>query len=168
MVEKCYRGKLWISNCFYLDRHESWKDLKENTIECKFPVNVKNFGDEQKKYFEQFKDCKFKDAMPFIEDLKKWMNGEDVPVETQPPQIKVENTNVSITIPSELAEKKNETSTTIEAKTETTPPSASETIAVDSKQLADTFINSDKAKEIAMLAQKIDEDTKKDPCCGGK
>lgn len=95
LAEKCYRAKLWISNCWYLDRFESWKDVKNESFECKFNINVKNFQDEQKKYFEVNKDCKFKDAQPFIEDVKKWLNGEEIPVETN---IIVQNTNSDVNI----------------------------------------------------------------------
>ena len=104
LVEKCYRAKLWISNCWYIDRHESWKDLKVINLDVKFGINNKNFIDEQKKYFEEHKDCKFKEAQPFIEDLRKWFKGEDIPVQTVE-QVKVTNTDVSITVPSELVKK---------------------------------------------------------------
>ena len=73
LVEKCYREKLWISNCWYIDRHESWKDLKNISNSCKFGINNKNFAAEQKKYFEFNKECKFKEANGFIEDMKKWL-----------------------------------------------------------------------------------------------
>lgn len=100
-VEKCYRAKLWISNCWYIDRFESWKDLKVINTESKFTVNVKNFQEEQKKYFEQFKDCKYKEAQQFIDDIKKWLNGEDVPVETNTaPPVTVQNSDVNLSVSS--------------------------------------------------------------------
>lgn len=100
-AEKCYRAKLWISNCWYLDRFESWKDLKTINYECKFNINIKNFQGEQKKYFETFKDCKFKDAQAFIDDIKKWLKGEDIPVETNQ-VMTVQNSDVNISVSNDV------------------------------------------------------------------
>lgn len=96
LAERCYRAKLWISNCWYIDRLNSWKDINNLDSTQINPINPKNFQTEQKKYFETNKDCKFKEAQPFVEDLKKWLNGEDVLVETN---ITIQNSNVNISIP---------------------------------------------------------------------
>lgn len=117
LVEKCYRAQYWISNCWFLDIHNSWEYVEGDSMDMLNPINLKNFQDEQKKYFEEHKDCKFKDAQPFIDDLKKWLKGEEVVVEINTPtatNIPVQNTNISISVPNEIAP----TSQNIEIKTE--------------------------------------------------
>lgn len=119
LVEKCYRAKLWISNCWYIDRLNSWEDLKSNPLEVKFGINGKNFQDEQKKYFETNKDCKFKEAPQFIEDMKKWVKGEDVAVEIDDNnKIVVKKPEINLSIPNDLVKKAG--SEVIEVKPEDT------------------------------------------------
>lgn len=102
-VEKCYRAKLWCSNCWYLDRLESWKDVEGLDLVQMNAINPKNFQDEQKKYFEANKDLKFKEAQQFIDDFKKWVNNEEWQVETtKAQQIAVQPSDVSISIPQNL------------------------------------------------------------------
>ena len=155
LVEKCYRAKLWISNCWYIDRLHSWEDLKELTTECKFPINFKNFQDEQKKYFEGT-DYKYKDPNQIIEDLKKWLNGEDIPVETNPQvNVAVQNSNINISVPSELMKKD---SPVIEVKPESlsAPPSPSP----ETEKIMETFNNNQKAQKLAQMAEKMEQELK--------
>lgn len=120
LVEKCYRAKLWCSNCWYLDRLNSYKDLENDTLSTVFLINNKNFSDEQKKYFETNKDCKFKDAQQFIDDFKKWLKGEDWTVDTNnSSQVKLANSNINISIPNELVKKQGDT--IVEVKSDKQP-----------------------------------------------
>lgn len=171
LVEQCYRKKLWISNCWYFDRFESWKELKDETLPASFTINAKNFQDEQKKYFETFKDCKFKDPNQFMEDLKKWSAGEDIPVETNSViTVPVQNTdNISISVPEEIVKKDvvlnvNNLSTTIPSAAEqkTQPNMSTEPIVIKDNEVLKSFTESEKIQEMAKLAQIIDENTKKD------
>lgn len=95
LVEKCYRAKLWISNCWYVDRLNSWKEVNDLDSTQIHPVNPKNFQQEQKRYFEG-KDYKYKEAQQFINDFKKWLKGEQIQIETQPQSPQVPNVNISI------------------------------------------------------------------------
>lgn len=49
LIQKCYEQKLWISNCCFLDRYESWKDLKQNIV-GKFLLNSEKFNKEKTEY----------------------------------------------------------------------------------------------------------------------
>lgn len=172
LVEKCYRAKLWISNCWYFDRFESWKDIKENTLDVLFPINQKNFQDEQKRYFEINKDCKYKDPNQIIEDIKKWINGEEIPVETsQTVQVAVKNAeNISLTVPQEMVKKDivlnvNSLSTTAPSSTEQESQnklSAENVIINTDEEALKSFTNNEKVQEIAKLARMIDQNTKKE------
>lgn len=102
LVEKCYRAKLWISNCWYIDRLHSWEDVEGLDLTQSHPINPKTFQAEQKKYFETNKDLKFKEAQPFIDDLKKWLNGEEVTVEINQPPLNVNLSDINIAIPQNL------------------------------------------------------------------
>lgn len=69
LVQKCYENKLWLSNCWFLDRLDSWKDLKE--INCKgWTFDGNKFQEEKKKYQE--KKYQYHPVQVFIENLKKW------------------------------------------------------------------------------------------------
>ena len=102
LVEKCYRAKLWISNCWYIDRLHSWEDVEGLDLTQSHPINPKTFQAEQKKYFETNRDLKFKEAQPFIDDFKKWLNGEEVTVETNQPPPNVNFSDINIAIPQNL------------------------------------------------------------------
>lgn len=49
LIQKCYDNKLWISNCVFIDRHESWKDLKEITVSG-YQLNSEKFKEEAAVY----------------------------------------------------------------------------------------------------------------------
>lgn len=49
MIEKCFQNKLWISNCCFIDRVDSWKDLKEQTIKGHY-TNTEKFNKEKAEY----------------------------------------------------------------------------------------------------------------------
>lgn len=155
LVEKCYRAKLWISNCWYIDRHESWKDLKTVSLNVKFGINNKNFVGEQKKYFEEHKDCKFKEAQDFLNDFRKWLNGEEVSFEiNNQPTLKVANSNINISIPNNLI--RNQNKDIVDLK----PENKTQTIDIDLPQAnvpnIDISTNS-KIQQIAHLAQMENE-----------
>lgn len=71
MVEKCYQNNLWISNCYFIDRHESWKDLKQLTIDGKL-VNVKKYNEEKEKYNKL--NIQYSSPQVFIEAFKRKYN----------------------------------------------------------------------------------------------
>lgn len=71
MVEKCYQNNLWISNCYFIDRHESWKDLKQLTIDGKL-VNVKKYNEEKEKYNKL--NIQYSSPQVFIESFKRKYN----------------------------------------------------------------------------------------------
>lgn len=71
MVEKCYQNNLWISNCYFIDRHESWKDLKQLTIDGKL-VNVKKYKEEKEKYNKL--NIQYSSPQVFIESFKRKYN----------------------------------------------------------------------------------------------
>ena len=71
MVEKCYQNKLWISNCFFIDRHESWKDLKKLTIDGTL-VNMKKYNEEKIKYNKL--NLQYLSPQIFIETFKRKYN----------------------------------------------------------------------------------------------
>ena len=71
MVEKCYQNNLWISNCYFIDRHESWKDLKQLTIDGKL-VNVKKYNEEKEKYNKL--NIQYSSPQVFIETFKRKYN----------------------------------------------------------------------------------------------
>lgn len=116
LAEKCYRNKLWCSNCWFLDIHNSWEYVVKDSMDMMNPINMKTFQAEQKKYFEEHKDSNFKEASAFLDDFKKWMNGEEVAVEITSPttNVSVQNTNINLSVPSELVANKD----TIKIETE--------------------------------------------------
>lgn len=71
MIEKCYQNNLWISNCYFIDRHESWKDLKQLTIDGKL-VNVKKYNEEKEKYNKL--NIQYSSPQVFIESFKRKYN----------------------------------------------------------------------------------------------
>ena len=52
LIQKCFENKFWISNCCFIDRFESWKDLKEQII-TGLLMNNEKFNEEKTKYDKQ-------------------------------------------------------------------------------------------------------------------
>ncbi len=49
LIQKCFEHNLWISNCCFLDRFESWNDLKEITTNGHY-VDQEKFNKEKSVY----------------------------------------------------------------------------------------------------------------------
>lgn len=79
-AEKCYKNNLWISNCFFVDIHESWKFFKEESHEY-FTIDGKKFLEEKERYNKI--NPQYKNPNEFIEDFKKYLHPEKVTVKQQ-------------------------------------------------------------------------------------
>ena len=55
LIQKCFDNKLWISNCVFIDRHESWKDLKQLTVDG-YQLNSKLFKEFKRRFTGFFKN----------------------------------------------------------------------------------------------------------------
>lgn len=49
LSQKCFDNKLWVSNCCYIDRYESFKDLKELTLNG-YMTNSEKYNKEREIY----------------------------------------------------------------------------------------------------------------------
>lgn len=52
LIQKCFENQLWISNVCFIDRFESWKDLKNNDI-TGFYLDTTKFKEEKTEYDKQ-------------------------------------------------------------------------------------------------------------------
>lgn len=71
LVEKCYQNKLWISNCCFIDRYQSWLDLKELTIKGYY-INSEKYKIEKQKYDE--KKIQYHGVQDFLNAFKQKYN----------------------------------------------------------------------------------------------
>lgn len=67
LIQKCYEHKFWISNCCFIDRFESWKDLKEQTTNG-FLMDNNKFTAEKAEYDKQ--GFKYQTLQEFLDILK--------------------------------------------------------------------------------------------------
>lgn len=70
LAEQCYQKKLWISNCYYLDIHESWKLFKEHKNNG-YNIDINAYKKEKEDYNK--KNIKYKNINEFIEDYKAYI-----------------------------------------------------------------------------------------------
>lgn len=49
LAEQCFQKKLWLSNCCFLDMHESWKYFKEHKNNG-YNIDIKAFQEEKDRY----------------------------------------------------------------------------------------------------------------------
>lgn len=68
LSQKCFENKLWISNCCYLDRFESWKDLTELTING-YMLNSERYNKEKEIYDKQ--QIQYHDIQTFLNIFKE-------------------------------------------------------------------------------------------------
>lgn len=67
MIEQCFKKNLWISNCYFIDRFESWKDLKKITTNG-ILINMKKYNEEKIKYNKL--NIQYMQPQIFIEKFK--------------------------------------------------------------------------------------------------
>ena len=71
LAEQCFKNNLWVSNCCFLDRVESWKDLKVVTLTGHYTNNDK-FNKEKAEYEKQ--GIKYHGIQDFINLFKMRYN----------------------------------------------------------------------------------------------
>jgi hypothetical protein len=71
LIQKCYENKFWISNCCFIDRFNSYEDLKELTLEG-LTINSEKFNKEKAEYDKQ--GFKYQSVQEFLNDLKGTYN----------------------------------------------------------------------------------------------
>lgn len=68
LIQKCFDNKLWISNCCYIDRYNSFEDLKEINIKGYY-IDSAKYNAEKAEYEKQ--KIQYSDINSFIKTLKE-------------------------------------------------------------------------------------------------
>lgn len=84
LAEQCYRKKLWLSNCCFLDVHESWKLFKEHKNNG-YNIDIKAFQEEKERYNKQ--NIQYMQIKEFLDIYKQELH---------------KNENITMTIPSNI------------------------------------------------------------------
>lgn len=71
LIQQCYENKLWISNCCYIDRYNSYQDLKEVHIKGYY-INNEKYNKEKSEYEKQ--KIQYSDINTFVKTLKETYN----------------------------------------------------------------------------------------------
>ena len=71
LIQKCYENKFWISNCCFIDRFNSYEDLKELTLDG-LTINAEKFNKEKTEYDKQ--GFKYQSVQEFLNELKGTYN----------------------------------------------------------------------------------------------
>lgn len=68
LSQKCFENKLWISNCCYLDRLDSYKELKVINING-YMTNTERYNKEKEEYDKQ--NIQYHDIQTFLNIFKE-------------------------------------------------------------------------------------------------
>lgn len=68
LSQKCFENKLWISNCCYIDRYNSFEDLKEINIKGYY-IDSAKYNAEKAEYEKQ--KIQYSDINSFVKTLKE-------------------------------------------------------------------------------------------------
>lgn len=68
LIQTCYEKDLWISNCCFLDRYQSWEDLKELSL-TGYTINSLKFNAEKTEY--EKRSVEYKSPNEFLVTFKE-------------------------------------------------------------------------------------------------
>lgn len=80
LAEQCFQKNLWLSNCYYIDIHESWKMFKEHKNNG-YNINIKDFQEEKERYNKQPRN--YGPIQEFLDRYKVKLHEDDNKVQVE-------------------------------------------------------------------------------------